>query len=221
MRYEIFLEEIKALSPDVSRLRFNRPDGLDPQPGQATDLALVRDGWRDETRPFTFTNLPDDPYLEFVIKSYPDHDGVTEQIPHLAPGASVTIGDPWGAISDQGPGVFLAGGAGVTPFIPILRKRARNGTLEGCTLVLADSGWDRLIVRDDWRQMDSLETHFVLSDESREGCHHGHIDEDLLRKLKVSSGTRIYLCGPPPMQDALFDTLSNLGVADSDIVKED
>lgn len=94
MRYEIFLDEITQVTPAVSRLRFNRPENFTPAPGQATDLALARDGWRDETRPFTFTNLPDDPFLEFTIKAYPNHNGVTEQIPHLRPGAAVTIGDP-------------------------------------------------------------------------------------------------------------------------------
>lgn len=39
--------------------------------GQATDVAVDREGRRDEKRPFTFTLLSTDPYLEFVIKIYP------------------------------------------------------------------------------------------------------------------------------------------------------
>ena len=96
-------------------------------------VALDKDGWRDEQRPFTFTGLPDADRLEFVIKSYPSHDGVTEQIADLKPGDSVLIEDPWGAIEDKGPGTFIAGGAGITPFIAILRARhAREGSLAGC-----------------------------------------------------------------------------------------
>ena len=76
--HRITLCEISALTHDTNRLVFTRPEGYDFTPGQATDFALDQDGWREETRPFTFTSQPDEPILEFTIKSYPDHDGVTK-----------------------------------------------------------------------------------------------------------------------------------------------
>ena len=80
MSHTLTLKSIDAVTHDTYHLVFDRPDGFDFTPGQAVDLALDRDGWREEKRPFTFTSLPGDDDLEFVIKSYPDHDGVTEQI---------------------------------------------------------------------------------------------------------------------------------------------
>ena len=42
-------------------------------------------------------------------------------ISKLKPGDDLIIRDVWGAISYKGEGVFIAGGAGVTPFISIFR----------------------------------------------------------------------------------------------------
>ncbi|WP_300533169.1 FAD-binding oxidoreductase, partial [uncultured Mameliella sp.] len=148
MTYKIELQSVDRLTHDVRRLTFEKPAGYDYAPGQATDFALDRDGWREEQRPFTFTSLPDEERLEFVIKSYPEHDGVTEQIADLQPGEKVLIGDPWGAIEDKGDGVFIAGGAGVTPFISILRKKlADKGTLEGNTLIFSNQCEGDIVMR--------------------------------------------------------------------------
>ena len=91
-------------------------------PGQATDLSLRKPGWENEKRPFTFTCLPADSYLEFTIKTYNDHDGVTHQLGMAQKGDEFEISDAWGAIEYKAEGVFIAGGAGVTPFISIFRQ---------------------------------------------------------------------------------------------------
>ncbi|WDR00201.1 hypothetical protein PSC71_05305 [Devosia sp. J2-20] len=39
------------------------------------------------------------------------------------------MGDAWGTIQYQEPGTFIAGGAGVTPFIAILRDLQAKDTL--------------------------------------------------------------------------------------------
>ena len=59
--------------------------------------------------------------MEFTIKGYPDHHGVTEKLHQLAIGNELIIDDPWGAIKYKNEGYFIAGGAEITPFITILR----------------------------------------------------------------------------------------------------
>jgi predicted ferric reductase len=44
-----------------------------------------------------------------------------KRIRKLKHGDELIIRDVWGAIEYKGEGVFIAGGAGVTPFIAILR----------------------------------------------------------------------------------------------------
>ena len=149
MPHELTLKIKEQLTPDTHRYVFTKPEGIAFKPGQATEMTLMKDGWRDEGRPFTFTSLPDEDALEFVIKSYPDHDGVTEQLAKLVPGDTVEIVEPFGAITDHGPGVFIAAGAGITPFVSILDKHAAKGAMD-CTLIFTNATEADIILREKW-----------------------------------------------------------------------
>ena len=50
--------KIDQVTHDVKRFRLVEPDGFDFKVGDATELAVDEDGWREETRPFTMTSLP-------------------------------------------------------------------------------------------------------------------------------------------------------------------
>lgn len=221
MTHRLSLRSIEPVTHDTYRLRFVRPTGYDFTPGQATDLALDRDGWREEARPFTFTSLPEDDYLEFTIKSYPSHEGVTAEIARMERGDTVLIGEPWGAIEDRGPGIFIAGGAGITPFIAILRARAaREGWLEGCRLIFSNKTEADIILRAEWEAMPGLDCVFVLEEEDKPGFPHGRIDAAFLdERVSDFSGT-FYLCGPPPMEEALTGVLRARGVEGDRLVTE-
>ncbi|MCK0098721.1 FAD-binding oxidoreductase [Qipengyuania sp. S6317L1] len=220
--HTLTLQAIRPVTHDTQELTFERPDGFEFRPGQATDFALDKDEWRDEKRPFTMASLPDADKLQFVIKSYPDHDGVTEQIGQMQPGAKVIIEEPWGAIEDRGPGTILAAGAGITPFIAILRARlADKGTLDGYRLIFSNSCEKDIILRDELTAMDGLETRFVLSDEEVEGLHHGKINGDLLDQLGIDAESTFYLCGPPEFEDDVASALKERGVDEDNIVREE
>ena len=222
MPHTLVLQSIRPVTHNVNELTFERPDGYDFTPGQATDLALDRDGWRDEQRPFTFTSLPGAGHLQFTIKSYPSHNGVTEQIGMMQPGDGVIITDPWGAIADKGPGTFIAGGAGLTPFLSILRARqASHGTLEGYRLIFSNSAARDIILREELEAMPGLALNLVLTDERVEGLHYGQIDGPFLDDIGMDYNGIVYLCGPPPMQDALIATLTARGVTEDRLVMEE
>jgi ferredoxin-NADP reductase len=97
---------------DTKQFITTRPDDLDLEPGQGIELALDRDGWHDEGRPFTPTSPNSDDVLEFVIKAYPEHDAVTTRLHDLKPGARLRMSKPFGSIEWRGPGTFIAAGAG-------------------------------------------------------------------------------------------------------------
>ncbi|KKL53475.1 hypothetical protein LCGC14_2275080, partial [marine sediment metagenome] len=138
MEKKILVQSITHLNHNVVHLVTQKPSGYTYTPGQATELSLARPNWKAEKRPFTFTSLPDSEALEFVIKSYPDHKGVTEQVPSIEPGDELLIEDAWGAIEYKGPGVFIAGGAGATPFIAIFRDLAQKGEIKGNKFLFAN-----------------------------------------------------------------------------------
>jgi len=220
MSYKIELEEIVQLTPDTYRLTFPKPPGYDFVAGQATEVALDRDGWRDEKRPFTFTSQPGDNQLEFTIKSYP-RGGVTEQIAHLERGEAVLIGEPFGAIRDNGPGVFIAGGAGVTPFIPILRKRHREGSLDGCMLIFANKTEKDIILRQEWQEMGDLVTVFTVTRDEDSQLPHRRVDEAFLKETVSDISGNFYVCGPPSMIDDVTAALRRLGAEPDALVLEE
>lgn len=220
MTHTLALKSIDALTHNVFRLRFDKPEGFDFKPGQATLLRLDRDGWRDKKHPFTMTSLPEDDELEFVIKSYPEHNGLTEQIGQMKVGDSVIIGNSWGAITDSGPGVFIAGGAGVTPFIAILRDRKRKDALKGCMLIFSNDKEKDIILREEWEGMHDLNTLFTLTGENTGTLPNRRVDGAFLDEVLDGFDKRFYVCGPPPMVDAISGILKDRGVADDRITVE-
>ncbi|WPZ35921.1 FAD-binding oxidoreductase [Thalassobaculum sp. OXR-137] len=217
MAHSVAVLNTENVTHNVVRLTVEKPDGYDYTPGQATDVALDRDGWRDEQRPFTFTSLTDADHLEFTIKVYPDHDGVTEQIGKLQKGDRLLIDEPWGAIQYKGPGAFIAGGAGVTPFIAILRDLERKGELEGQRLIFSNSTERDIILRGEFEGMKGLECLFTVTDQNDSPLARGMIDQDFLKAHLNDFGQEFYVCGPPKMIDSVTDDLKALG-ADPDSV---
>lgn len=222
MTHKLSLKRIEPVTHDTNHLVFDRPEGYDFTPGQATELAVLKDGWEDEKRPFTFTSLPDDDNLEFIIKSYPSHDGVTEQIGKLNAGDHVAIDDPWGAISDKGEGTFIAGGAGITPFIAILRRRLKEmGHLNGYRLVFSNKCEKDIILREEFAAMPGLKTDFLLTEEDVAGMHHGEVDADFLDAAINDYAGIFYLCGPPSMENEVAALLAQRGVTEDCLVREE
>lgn len=225
MTHTITLRKIEPVTHDTYRLTFDRPDGYAFVAGQACHLRLDRDRWRDQDRPFTFTSQPEDDHLEFVIKAYPegdpDHDGMTAQIPSLEPGEQAMIDDPSGAIEDRGPGVFIAGGAGVTPFIPILRRRARDQDgISACTLIFSNRTERDIILKDEWDAMQGLGTIYVVTDEPASELPGGPIDGAFLGRVLKGFREHFYVCGPKAMTQDIMSALKEHGVPDDKIVQD-
>src|SRR6202000_593109 len=100
------ITDIRQVTHDVKQFRVEKPKGYHFVPGQATDVSINRPEWKDKKNPFTSTGLNDDPYLQFTIKGYPDHHGVTEQLHQMKAGDEIIVRDVWGAIEYTGPGIF-------------------------------------------------------------------------------------------------------------------
>ena len=206
---------------DVKRFITIRPDGFDYEPGQGVELAVDEEGWRDEGRPFTPTSLPSHPVLEFTIKAYPDHEGVTERLHALRAGDRLLMSDPFGTITYQGPGTFIAGGAGVTPFLAIFRRLAEDGELEGSTLLFSNRTRADVICEKELRHRLGDRCHLTLTEESAPGYGHQRIDADYLREKVRDFGQLFYVCGPPEMVEDVQAALQDLGADAERIVLEE
>jgi len=60
----------------------------------------------------------------------------------------------------------------------------------------------------------------ILSDEKIEGYSHGFISRDFLKQNIESFDKTFYVCGPPPMMDAVQGYLAQLGVTNNSVVVE-
>ena len=218
------MEKVKIISivhdtPNVMHIRTEKPDGISFSPGQAADVAVAKPGWDSALRPFTFTSLPSDSFLEFFIKSYPSHNGVTEQISKLSPNDSLLIGDVFGDIAYDGEGIFIAGGAGITPFISIFKDLDSKKMVQNNKLIFANNTEKDIIDKDFFSILLGKNFINVLSKEENDQYEHGYITKELIAQ-NIKAESKFYLCGPPPMMDAVLKHLADLGIQDSNIIKE-
>jgi ferredoxin-NADP reductase len=220
MRTTARILDIIPVTHDVKCFRFEKPAGFRFVPGQATDVSINKPGFENELRPFTFTALSTMPYLEFTIKRYPDHHGVTDQLHQLQPGDELIIGDAWGAIEYKGPGYFIAGGAGITPFIAILRQLYQEDRLAGNTLLLSNKTAADIIYETELLQMLGKQAVFTFTRENNPGFRHGHIDQAFIKDQAPDWHKHFYICGPDKMVSDLNAVLGELGVAADGLVFE-
>ncbi len=214
------IKSIEHLTHDVLRVVLDKPEGLTYIPGQAADIALNKPDWNEKKNCFTFTSLPEDDHIEFTIKTYPEHHGMTNELLSAQPGDEVIIYDSFGDIYFKGPGIFIAGGAGVTPFIAILKNLQKQNKLEGNKLIFANKGKADIILEDYFDSMLDKDFINVLSNEDFDGYEHGYISPELIKKYSEEDLKYYYLCGPPPMMKAVEGHLASLGIAEEFIVKE-
>ncbi|MBS1762598.1 MAG: flavodoxin reductase [Bacteroidetes bacterium] len=206
---------------NVLHITAEKPEGINYVPGQAVDVAINKEGWQNEVRPFTFTSLPQENTIQFTIKTYTDHNGVTNELRTLKPGDSLLIGDVFGDIHYKKDGVFIAGGAGITPFISIFRSLEKQGKIGNNKLIFANKSKADIINYDYFLKILGNNFINVLSDENIEGYEHGYITEELIKKIATAGSEYFYLCGPPPMMSAVEKQLKNINVQSERIVKED
>ena len=217
MREYVRILDIEPVANNVKLFRVEKPSGYQFTPGQATDVSVDKPGMENNLHPFTFTSLNQEPFLEFTIKRYHDHHGITDLLHRLAPGDSLLIGEPWGAIEYKGPGYFLAGGAGITPFISIFRQLHQDRKLEGNTLIFANKTASDIIYERELKDMLEDKAIFILSDEKRDGYLSGHIDKGFVGNNIHDMSVHFYICGPDPMVKDLVKILETAG-ADIDTV---
>jgi hypothetical protein len=131
----------------VKRFIVQKPKGYKFSSGQATEVSINSPALQNEKRPFTFTSLNDSEHLEFTIKIYDSHNGVTKELGRLEQGDELIIRDAWGAIEYKGEGVFTAGGAGVTPFIAVFRQLQVENKIANNKLIFTNKSESDIILK--------------------------------------------------------------------------
>jgi len=220
--YKHIVKVIKTdfVTHSVKRFVVEKPHGYTFLPGQATDVSINRPGLEDELRPFTFTSINTANYLEFIIKIYRDHNGITEKLLNINIGDELILHEVFGTIRFKGQGLFIAGGAGITPFIAILRQLGFENKLKGNRLLFANRAGNDIILRDELKSMLNGSYTDVLEITNDGNAVKGFIDRELLKQHITPETKYYYICGPDKFTAIMIENLLSLGVEQSQIVRE-
>jgi len=220
--------EIRSIEPErghawTVRLAPIGHAGATFAPGQFAWITVARSPFADLEHPFSYSSSASDPAAPaFTIKAIGDF---TNKIADLQVGTRVYVDGPFGAFTlDRRPSaaefVFIAGGIGITPIMSMLRTMKDRGDKRACHLIYASQSLEQMTFLEELEQLQqglSLRLHLVptVADDGWEGLR-GRISSDMLASVLPKScrggECEVYICGPPPMMDALEDSLVEMGV---------
>ncbi|MEI9808742.1 MAG: hypothetical protein WDO16_13275 [Bacteroidota bacterium] len=119
------------------------------------------------------------------------------------------VRDVWGAIEYKGPGYFIAGGAGITPFIAIFRQLQKEKNAGGNTLFFSNKTAGDIIYEEEFVNILGKDAHFILTKESKPGYEDGHIGKKFLEANITDFSKHFYVCGPDKMISEISSSLMN------------
>ena len=220
-QYLVKILDAEFINHDVKRFIVEKPPEYVFVPGQGTELAINLPEWKSQFRPFTFTNLNSQNYLEFMVRIYNDRKGVTKQLGKTNAGAELIIGEPFGAITYKGPGVFLAGGSGITPFISIFRHLYKENHLRGNRLIYSNRTVEDVILFQELQKMLKTDLIPFFSHENKIGFGFNRIDRNYLIAAIKDFSQFFYLCGPEEFVKDISKILLDLGANLESLVVEE
>ena len=209
------------ITHDVKSFIVEKPANYNYTPGQATDVAIKLDDWEKEFRPFTFTSLTDDKYLQFMIKIYRDHEGVTKALEKTNIGHELIIQEPFGTLQYKEKGTFIAAGTGITPFLAIFRDLYKQNKLFGNKLIYTNKTSKDVIADEELKKMFKNEYLKVYTRENIVGFKERRIDRYFLIDYIANFNQHFYVCGPSDFVKNITDILIELGANPDALVIEE
>lgn len=187
-------------------------------PGQFMIIQLLRDGKTSEPHPFTISSSPTGERLSISVKSVGDF---TSTIGQTKTTDTAYIDMPYGVFSflnfDAMDLVLIAGGIGITPFMSMLRYIYDKKLEKNVILLWGNKTEQDIAFRKELEmmasEMPSLKVVHVLSRQEGWPGERGTIDAEVLQKYVDNiHSSQFFICGPPPMMQAVERTLTELGV---------
>jgi benzoate/toluate 1,2-dioxygenase reductase subunit len=185
-------------------------------PGQYVNVTVPGTGAH---RSYSFSSAPGGDEASFLIRNLPGGVMSGYLSDRAQPGDAVTLTGPMGAFYLRPvtrPQLWLAGGTGLAPFLSMLEQLAEQGTDQPVRLYYAVTRAADLVELDRVQalaaRIGGVEVITILAaagdDHPRKGFVTDHLTADDLNGGDVD----VYLCGPPPMVDAVRTHFATLGV---------
>jgi uncharacterized protein len=130
--------------------------------------------------------------------------------------------------ASERPVVFVAGGIGLTPVLSMFKWLAESGSRRTAFFFLAVRNGNDVALRNEIAEIANRNTQqfraVTLFSEPTEQCVEGKdfdckgfLTVDVLKRYLGTSNYEFYICGPPPMMDAMVKALVAWGVPEADI----
>ena len=210
------LRGVERLSETSIAFTLERPPGLAFLPGQYVSLRVPG---TEERRSYSFSSAPGDAGLSFLVRDIPQ--GLMSRWLREAatPGTPMEFTGPSGGFylrEVRRPLLFLAGGTGLAPFLSMLGHLAATGTTLPVHLVYGVTNDADLVGVAELEALAARILGFTFatvvaaeaSPHPRRGYVTAHVEPARLHGGEVD----VYLCGPPPMVDAVRAWLAAEGV---------
>ncbi|KAM5355083.1 hypothetical protein ACJ41O_001729 [Fusarium nematophilum] len=182
--------------------------------------------WLPVPRPYTPVSASDEPgYLELLVKKYPDGKA-SGHLHSLNPGdkllfAAALRGFNWKPNSYSHI-TLIAGGAGITPIYQLAQGILGNpDDKTSMTLVFGVNSDEDVLLKDEFEKFSKefpgrFKAVYTVS-KPKEGSpfRKGYVNEELLRELvppPERGDTKVFVCGPPAMEEALVGKRMTPGV---------
>jgi len=209
-QYRATLLEKSMLNETVVRLRMEIPEGFTYQAGQFVNLVRPAD---ELTRSYSLASTPEEPFLELHIRRVPDGRMTSWIFDDLDVGDDLLFFGPSGDCfylpgNSEQPLLLAGTGTGLAPLFGILKEALAQGHTGPIHLFHASLAVAGLYMMDDLRGWASRHSNVkyypcVLHGDVPEGGLQGNVADLPAKQLGSLTGYRTYLCGDPPIVDAL------------------
>lgn len=216
-RFSATITDIHEPAPDIREYTFAFADdaGVSPLPGQ---FVLVKIQEQPEIyRAYSISGIGPGSQLRVAVKRIRGGYGTGIIFDTFTTGMSVELEGPMGhelLVDESAENVLLvAGGIGITPFIPIIQDLKAKG--RRATLVYGANTEQDLAFHDTLRSLTGEESGIsylpiLARPQSNERWRQGFVT-DLIRELDVAD-SHVYMCGPQGMVDAVSTLLKDKGL---------
>ncbi len=233
--YEVKLKDRQLAAEGTMAFHFEKPPEFTFKAGQSIDLTLINPPQTDaegNARTFTIASAPSERDLMVATRM---RDTAFKRVLKAMPlETPIKIDGPYGALTlhkdSARPGVFLAGGIGITPFLSMLRQATRDKFPHRLSLFYSNRRPEDAAFLDELQRMEKQNrnyqfigtmTEMAKSNRPWDG-ETGYVNKEMLvKRLKELTGPVYYTAGPPAMVAAMRKMLNDAGVDDDNIRSED
>ena len=212
------IREVQALSDSTIRLAIEGDElgKLAFLPGQYVNLQVPGS---EQTRAYSFSSMPQDGKVSFLIRNVPGGlmSGYLTQLAKV--GDLMTLTGPLGSFylrDVRRPLLLLAGGTGLAPFLAMLEKLAASGSDQPVHLIYGVTNDFDLVEMDKLAEFAQRLPNFtwsacVANPDSQHPLK-GYVTQHIAPGQLNDGDVDIYLCGPPPMVEAVNQDLRQRGI---------